>query len=78
MVEVVDELGAAGLKLPDRSAQRSAFGSNEAACTDASRAAEQQAQDARHAETMDLLRQLKARLETLEGAKASPESRPEG
>jgi len=46
--------------------------------TDASRAAEQQAQDARHAETMDLLRQLKARLETLEGAKASPESRPEG
>ena len=46
--------------------------------TDASRAAEQQAQDARHAETMDLLRQLNARLEALEGAKASPESRPEG
>ena len=35
VVEVVDKLGAAGLKLPDRSAQRSAFGSNQAACTDA-------------------------------------------
>ena len=46
--------------------------------TDASRAAEQQVHDARHAETMDLLRQLNARLEALEGAKASPESRPEG
>ena len=46
--------------------------------TDASRAAEQQAQEARHAETMDLLRQLDARLEALEEAKASPGSRPEG
>jgi hypothetical protein len=35
VVKVVDDLGATGLKLPDRSAQRSTFGSNEAARTDA-------------------------------------------
>jgi voltage-gated potassium channel len=44
---------------------------------DASRAAELQAQDARHAETMDLLRQLDARLEAVEGAMVPPES-PDG
>jgi voltage-gated potassium channel len=43
---------------------------------DASRVAEQEAQDARHAETIDLLRQLNARLEAVEGAIAPPESRP--
>lgn len=44
---------------------------------DAGRDAEQQAQDARHAETMELLRQLNVRLAALEGAKASGEA-PEG
>jgi voltage-gated potassium channel len=42
---------------------------------DASRAAEQQAQDARHAETIELLRQLNDRLAAVEGAKVPPESR---
>jgi len=45
---------------------------------DASRVAEQQAQDARHAETIDLLRQLNARMDGLEGARVPPESRPGG
>jgi len=45
---------------------------------DASRAAEQQATDARHAETIELLRQLNNRLEALEGTRVSPDSRPEG
>jgi voltage-gated potassium channel len=45
---------------------------------DASRAAEQEANDARHAETMDLLRQLNAKIEALEGARAAPEPRPDG
>jgi voltage-gated potassium channel len=46
--------------------------------TDASRAAEQQVQEAHHAETMDLLRHMNARLETLEGAKGSAEAQPGG
>jgi voltage-gated potassium channel len=45
---------------------------------DASRVAEQQATDARHAETIDLLRQVNSRLEALAQAKGSPDSRPEG
>ena len=45
---------------------------------DAGRAAEREASDARHAETIDLLRRLDVRLGTLEGARAAPESRPDG
>jgi voltage-gated potassium channel len=45
---------------------------------DANRADEQQAHDARHAETMAALRALSARLEVLEGSSVSRESRPDG
>ena len=45
---------------------------------DASRVAEQQAQDARHAETIELLRQLNARMEKFEAGMVPPEPRAGG